>query len=119
MKLLADEGVDRPIVERLRADGHDVLYVAEIEPGSSDDAVLTKAAEAKRLLLTSDNDFGELVFREHRTTSGVLLIRLAGLGAAIKAELTATALALHGREMADAFTVLTPGLVRIRRSGLP
>lgn len=30
MNFLADESVDQPIVERLRADGHDVLAVAEM-----------------------------------------------------------------------------------------
>ncbi len=29
MILLADESVDRHIVERLRQDGHDTIYVAE------------------------------------------------------------------------------------------
>lgn len=29
MKLLADESIDRQIVERLRQDGHDVTYVVE------------------------------------------------------------------------------------------
>jgi len=29
MKFIADEGVDRPIVERLRALGHNVYYAAE------------------------------------------------------------------------------------------
>lgn len=33
MKFLADENVDKPIVERLRDDGHTVLYVLEIEEG--------------------------------------------------------------------------------------
>ena len=119
MKLLADEGVDRPIVERLRADGHDVLYVAEIDPGISDDAILSRAASLNLMLVTADTDFGELVFRQRRISSGVLLIRLLGLAAETKAELTANTLARHSHEMADAFTVLTPGLVRIRRSGLP
>jgi hypothetical protein len=32
VNLLADEGVDRAVVERLREDGHDVLYVAELAP---------------------------------------------------------------------------------------
>ena len=32
MKFLADESIDRPIVERLRQDGHQVLYVAELGP---------------------------------------------------------------------------------------
>ena len=30
MNLLANEGVERPIVERLRRDGHDVVYVSEL-----------------------------------------------------------------------------------------
>ena len=32
MNLLADESVDRQIVERLQQDGHHVLYIAETEP---------------------------------------------------------------------------------------
>ena len=36
MKFLADEFVDRQIVDRLRHDGHTVLYVAEMEPRISD-----------------------------------------------------------------------------------
>ncbi len=43
MKLLADESVDRPIVERLRDDGHEVVYVAELSPSIGDDEVLQKA----------------------------------------------------------------------------
>ena len=31
MKFLADENVDKPIVKRLRDDGHTVLYVLEME----------------------------------------------------------------------------------------
>jgi hypothetical protein len=37
VELLADEGVDVQIVERLRQDGHRVSYVAELEPGISDE----------------------------------------------------------------------------------
>ena len=40
MKILADENVDREIVDRLRAQGHDVLYVAEDYAGI-DDVLLT------------------------------------------------------------------------------
>ena len=54
MNFLADEGVDRQIVEQLRADGHDVLYVAEMEPGISDDVVLQRANEHNALLITED-----------------------------------------------------------------
>jgi predicted nuclease of predicted toxin-antitoxin system len=66
MNLVADEGVDRQIVEQLRHDGHDVLYVAELAPSISDDEVLQKANDWHAPLLTADKDFGELVFRLNR-----------------------------------------------------
>ena len=115
MRLLADEGVEAGIVARLRAEGHDVVYVAELAPGISDDAVLASAVADERLLLTADKDFGELVFRLRRAAHGVLLLRLAGLSQAAKAETVAAALREHGEEMAGAFAVVTPGLVRVRR----
>ena len=79
MRLVADEGVDRQIVERLRQDGHTVQYIAEMDPGISDDRVLTIANQENAPLLTTDKDFGELIYRQKRITSGVILIRLAGL----------------------------------------
>jgi predicted nuclease of predicted toxin-antitoxin system len=115
VKFLADEGVDRPIVERLRQSGHQVWYVAELEPGISDDVVLDLANREGAILLTSDRDFGELVFRQGRLTTGVVLIRLSGISPGRKAEIVDTALAAHGDEMAQAFTVITPAAVRIRR----
>jgi hypothetical protein len=41
MNFLADESVDRQIVDRLRADGHAVRFVAEMDPGISDETVLS------------------------------------------------------------------------------
>ena len=43
MNFLADEGVDRQIVDRLRLDGHRVAYVAEISPGIADEVVLAES----------------------------------------------------------------------------
>ena len=114
MKILADEGVDCPIVERLRQNGHQVWYVAEMEPGIADEVVLDLANREGAVLLTADKDFGELVFRQERMTKGVILIRLAGISPVRKAEIVAAALAAHGGEMEEAFTVIAPGAVRIR-----
>jgi len=120
VKLVADESLDLPIVERLRRDGHDVGYVAEMAPGVSDDKVLALVNQETRLLVTADKDFGELVFRQGRALPGVVLIRLAGLSAGRKADIVASALAAHGQELPGAFTVVTPGAIRIRRrSGKP
>ena len=57
MNLVADESVDRQIVERLRADGHQVLYIAELEPSVSDETVLQRANEREALLLTQGQRF--------------------------------------------------------------
>jgi hypothetical protein len=40
VNFLADENIDRQIVERLRKEGHIVQYVAETDAGISDDEVL-------------------------------------------------------------------------------
>src|SRR4051812_31752904 len=79
MILLADESVDPPIVERLRQDGHDIVYIAELSPSIADDQVLQEANSRNALLLTEDKDFGELVYRLGRVHAGVVLVRLAGL----------------------------------------
>jgi predicted nuclease of predicted toxin-antitoxin system len=115
MNLLADEGVERQVVERLRADGHTVLYIAEMEPSIPDDVVLGRANQMTALLIAADKDFGELVFRGRLLSSGgVVLIRLAGLSAERKAEIVSKAFAERGSEFAHAFSVISPGRIRIR-----
>ncbi len=115
MNLLCDEGVDRQIVEELRRAGHAVLYVAEMEPGVDDPTVLRHANEHGALLVTEDKDFGELVYRQNSIHRGVVLVRLAGVSSPGKARAVCAAFAQHGAEMAHAFTVLSPGRLRIRR----
>ncbi|QLE57250.1 DUF5615 family PIN-like protein [Nostoc sp. TCL26-01] len=115
MKFLADENLDWQIVERLRQDSHLVWYVAEMERGISDDVVLDLANQEEAILLTSDKDFGELVFRLRRIVSGVVLIRLAGLSTISKTEIIANAINQHNAELMGAFTVITSTTIRIRK----
>ena len=116
MNLLADEGIDRAVVERLRDDGHDVLYIAELSPGILDEDVLQQANARGALLVTADKDFGELVFRQGLIHSGVVLLRLAGLSNSTKAELVAAVCQDRARELLRAFSVVSPGQVRIRHA---
>jgi predicted nuclease of predicted toxin-antitoxin system len=115
MNLLADESIDRPVVERLRQEGHDVVYVAELSPSNPDDQVLQQANTRSALLVTADKDFGELVFRLRRVHAGVVLVRLAGLTVAAKAETVAWDFQDHAAELEGTFSVISPGVVRIRR----
>jgi predicted nuclease of predicted toxin-antitoxin system len=116
MNLLADEGVDRQIVLQLRTEGHSVWYVAEMEPSISDDLVLQRANEQHSILVTEDKDFGELVYRLGLVHHGVILVRLHGLTSEAKAHTVSDAIREHGEEIANAFSVISPGIVRIRRA---
>jgi predicted nuclease of predicted toxin-antitoxin system len=116
MKILADEGVDKPIVDQLRQDGHSVAYISESDPGASDDTVLELANKNSAVLLTADKDFGELVYRLRRVSKGVILIRLSGLSTEAKTKIAATAIKEHADELENAFTVISPDSIRIRRN---
>lgn len=59
----------------MRSKGHDVLYVIEFKPGILDKEVLEKAFSEKRILLTEDKDFGELVYRLKEPGYGIILLR--------------------------------------------
>ncbi len=115
MNLLADESVEREIVDRLRAEGHVTIYVAELSPSISDDEVLDEANMRNALLVTGDKDFGELVYRLGRFHNGVVLLRLAGLSPAAKAEAVASLFRDHAAELVGGFCVISPGSIRIRR----
>ncbi len=107
MIFVADEGVDRQIVAKLR-NRHTVIYIAEANSAMSDDAVLEQANRAGAILITADRDFGELVYRQKRAHHGVLLLRLAGLPSQTKAEMVNAALVQHGHEIAGNFIVIQP-----------
>jgi predicted nuclease of predicted toxin-antitoxin system len=115
MKFLADENIDKSIVEHLRRQGHIILYVSEMKSSISDDEIIKQANQENAILLTADKDFGELVFRQNRVVYGVILIRLVGLSSAHKAELVASALQKYSNELTEHFAVITPGAIRIRK----
>lgn len=117
MRLLCDENIDRLIVVVLRAAGFDVTWIAEIARSVDDAAVLEIAATESRLLVTSDHDFGDHVFRQRANSAGVFLIRLAGLSDSEKASRILQALRTHGKEMTANFSVLSQNKLRIRRAG--
>ncbi|OIP39381.1 hypothetical protein AUJ95_05635 [Candidatus Desantisbacteria bacterium CG2_30_40_21] len=114
MNLLVDEGVDRPIVVRLRQDGYNVLYVTEMSPGITDNVVFQRANEQQSLLLTADKDFGELIYRQGLVHTGIVLLRLAGLPMETKVTLISMAFDAHASEFVGAFSVIAPSIVRIR-----
>ena len=115
IKLIADEGVDKPIVDVLRNAGFDLLYILETNQGADDDLILAKANSEQRILLTQDKDFGELVFRLQQAHFGVILIRLENFKAHLKAQIVLNAINAHKDELTLSFTVIQPNAIRIRK----
>ncbi len=114
MNFLADESVESQIVEHLREHGHIVQYVAEMAAGIPDETVLSLASDRNLTLLTADKDFGELVFRQRQIGAGIVLLRLAGLSPERKAAIVESTVTSHAEELPLGFTVVTPGIIRIR-----
>ncbi|MEO6597556.1 MAG: DUF5615 family PIN-like protein [Planctomycetota bacterium] len=91
-----------------------VWSVAEQAPGLLDDEVLEQAQATQAVVITSEKDFGELVFRLRRTSHGVVLLRLPGLRPIERADRVGTALGDIADQLVGSFTVVDPTGVRIR-----
>jgi predicted nuclease of predicted toxin-antitoxin system len=111
MKFLADAHISVEMVMMLRDLGHDCLDSSAIPPRMADVEVLRMAANDARVVVTSDKDFGALVFIHAIDCPGVVLIRIA---LAIEAERVA-----HVRSVWPAVMSRLPGsFVTITASGV-
>jgi predicted nuclease of predicted toxin-antitoxin system len=75
-RFLVDESSGKRLFIALKQNNYDVLSVAQIMPGASDPEVLEFAEKENRILITNDKDFGELIYRLNKSSSGVILLRL-------------------------------------------
>jgi len=50
MKLVADEGVDKPIVDHLRFLGHEVIYIAEESPAGASILLVTNMKNQSEMI---------------------------------------------------------------------
>jgi predicted nuclease of predicted toxin-antitoxin system len=78
MRLLADENFPRPIVDRLRAAGHDVVWARTDCAGWPDPKLIDLAESDARIMLTLDKDFWQLAVQRRvpLRNSGVVLFRV-------------------------------------------
>ena len=115
MKLVADESCAGPVIRALREAGHDVLVIAESATGASDEAVIARAFDEGRVLITEDRDFGELVYARGRSSAGVVFVKFQSRARRAKPAAVVEALAKLGARLRDGFTVVEPGRVRLAR----
>lgn len=62
MKFLVDVGVGKKVERWLKENGYDVMPARDINPKAADSELLHLAVAEKRMVITMDKDFGELVY---------------------------------------------------------
>ena len=71
-RFLVDVGVGKGIERYLREEGYDTKAVRDIDPRMEDEEIIRIAVMENRMVITMDNDFGELVYHsstEHRCSA--------------------------------------------------
>jgi predicted nuclease of predicted toxin-antitoxin system len=115
MRFPADENFPGAAVRALRAAGHDVAWVHETAAGSKDEAVLQRAQDEERVLITFDKDFGEPAFRRGLpASSGIILLRIAAPSAAHVAQVMQEAIEAR-EDWAGHFSVVEDRRIRMTK----
>ena len=116
---LADECFSGPLIRAMRAAGYDVERSAASIPSAPDEQVLALAFSQGRVLLTEDNDFGDLTVRLALPTRGVVRADLKTLAKAAQAARLVGALSEIGDKVEGALVTIEPARTRVRRLDLP
>ena len=73
MRFLIDENIRKDVVDFLKSAGHDVLTVAA---GSQDGKIAQTAQESKRIILTHDQHFADILMYPPQKYSGIIRIKI-------------------------------------------
>jgi predicted nuclease of predicted toxin-antitoxin system len=114
VKILVDVSAGQAIAAALQALGHDTVSVRDRDPKMADADILAWAVAEKRLVVTMDKDFGELVYHSGQSHSGVLLLRLEAFRTSAKIAIVHDIFQNHADELLACFSVFQNGRLRIR-----
>ncbi len=114
MKFLVDVNASGFLVDELMRLGHDVAPVAAKDPRMPDDDILRWAVSEQRIIVTTDHDFEEMIWRAGKAHCGVL--RLENLPRAERGILLDDVLQHHSQDLASGAIVIAQSRkIRIRR----
>lgn len=115
MRFLVDENTGVAVARWLRNQQHEVFSVYEEARGIDDDEIIQKAFNENWILITSDKDFGEKVYREGRSHRGIILLRLEDERSANKMKILKQLLDNYSEQLSNNFIVVTEKQVRFAR----
>ena len=78
IKFLADVNVEKPLVDYLSKQGYDIKWVPDYNCEMPDEGLLQLADEEKRIFITNDKDFGDLIFLQKKLSVGTILFPVKG-----------------------------------------
>jgi len=78
IKFLAEVNVEKPLVDYLSKQGYDIKWVPDYNCEMPDEGLLQLADEEKRIFITNDKDFGDLIFLQKKLSVGTILFPVKG-----------------------------------------
>lgn len=115
MRFLVDENTGVVVSRWLRSLGHEVFSVYEEARGIDDDEIIRKAFDENWILITSDKDFGEKVYREKYSHRGIVFLRLEDERSANKVAVLKRLLENYNDQISNNFVVVTERQVRFAK----
>ena len=116
MDFLLDVNASGAVARWLIDRGHDVAEVGQTDPRMSDNKILSWAVRERRIIVTTDNDFEEMIYRQGKLHCGVL--RLENLPRSERMTLLNDALDSHVKDLeAGAIVIALRTKFRIRKRG--
>jgi predicted nuclease of predicted toxin-antitoxin system len=115
IKFLVDVGVGKHVELYLAEQGHDIKTVRSIDPRMPDTEIIRLAALERRIVVTMDKDFGELVYHFARDHCGVLLLRSEDATGLEKVKIISNILDNYSDRLRNHFCVFQRGKLRLRK----
>jgi predicted nuclease of predicted toxin-antitoxin system len=79
----------------------------------TDDQLIDLANSERRILITNDKDFGELVFRQGRVVEGLILLRVKGQDSLEKVRVMRQLIEHYSEKLSRCFVVATKSEIRV------
>jgi len=114
MKFLVDVNASGVLSTLLVELGHEVACVKDVNPRMGDDEIIAWAVREERVIVTTDNDFEQMIWLQQKNHCGVL--RLENLPRAERKQLLQEVLINHNQDLElGAVVIATKQKIRIRR----
>ena len=113
IKFLADVNVEKPLVDYLSKQGYDIKWVPDYNCEMPDEGLLQLANEEKRIFITNDKDFGDLIFLQKKLSVGTILFPVKGQKTEEKIKLMKKILMGYRDKLLNHYIVITKAKIRI------